>query len=85
MAFFIYHQLAERWEGMSGTYMGKDWTNVEYLFKLYEIEEPKTILIFMQMIDRITVKYRMQEAEAKRKNEQRKQKGGKTYAHRVQG
>ena len=59
---------------MSGTYMGKDWTNVEYLFKLYEIGEPKVILTFMQMIDRVTVNYRMQEAEAKRKADEAKKK-----------
>lgn len=90
VAFFIYNQLADNWEGMSGTYMGKDWTNLKYLFELYEIEDKKTIFLIMQMYDNIVAKKRADDQSEKRKEAERKSKsksggGGKNYVHRVQG
>ena len=49
VAFFIFAFLEDNWEGMSGTYLGKHWNNLEYLFNLYEIEEQKTILTIMKI------------------------------------
>lgn len=85
MAFFMSDLVSERWEGMSGTYMGKNWIETEQLFKLYEIENPKEILYFMKIYDSIVQKKRGQDQERKRKKEERKSGGGKTYTHNVQG
>ena len=71
---------------MSGTYMGKDWSNIEYFFNLYEIEEPKVILYIMKIYENVVVSDRQDEAERKRKAEERKSAGGgKNFTHNVKG
>ena len=84
VAFFIFGFLEDNWEGMSGTYLGKHWNNLEYLFNLYEIEEQKTILTIMKIYEGIIIEYREKKAEEKRKAEKRKSAGGgKNYTHNV--
>ena len=86
LAFFIFDFLEDRFEGMSGTYMGKSWNNLEYLFNLYNIEEPKLVLFFMKLYEQIVIKHKMQKAEKERKAEERRSKsagGGKNYTHNV--
>lgn len=87
VAFFLFGLLEDVWEGMSGTYMGKNWNNLEYLFKLYEIDEPKTMIFIMKMYEGIIVTQKSQESEKKRKAEERKSSagGGKNFTHNVKG
>ena len=87
VAFFVYNYLSDVWDGMSGSYMGKDWSHIDTLFKLFEIDDPKTILYFMKLYEGIVVKDRAEEQERKRKSEERKrnQASGKTYTHNVKG
>lgn len=88
VAFFVFSFLPDYWEGMSGTYMGKQWAGIDYIFELYNIENPKTIFFFMKLYEGILIKYRAEEAEKKRKAEERKGKsagGGKQYTHNVRG
>ena len=71
---------------MSGTYLGKDWSNLEYFFNLYEIEEPKVILYIMKIYENVVVSDRQDEAERKRRAEERKSAGGgKNFTHNVKG
>tara|TARA_B100000287_G_scaffold430246_1_gene485121 strand:- start:13357 stop:13659 length:303 start_codon:yes stop_codon:yes gene_type:complete len=87
VAFFMYNSVSDRWDGMSGTYMGKNWVETPQLFDLYKIENPKEILFFMQLYDGVLISRRAQEAERKRKAEERKkqQASGKNYTHNVRG
>lgn len=87
VAFFMFGMLSDTWEGMSGTYMGKDWTDAEYLFKLYEVDNPKQVMFFAKMYERVLIEHRAKEAEKKRKAEERKSSagGGKNYTHNVRG
>jgi hypothetical protein len=86
VAFFIFGLLEDRWEGMSGTYMGKQWTSLEYFFNLYQVEERKTILYIMKMWESILVSFRSDKANKQRKAEERKSSsGGKKYTHNVKG
>ncbi len=86
VAFFIFGFLEDNWEGMSGTYLGKRWGNIEYLFNLYKIEEQKTILMIMKMYEGIIIEHRERKAEEQRKAEKRKSAGGgKKYTHNVKG
>jgi hypothetical protein len=86
VAFFMFSLLSDNWDGMSGSYMGKNWGPCIPLFELYEIEDKKTILFFMKMYEAVLVTYRMEKAEQKRKQDERKsQQGGKTYTHNVRG
>jgi hypothetical protein len=86
VAFFMFNLLSDVWEGMSGTYCGKDWSHCSQLFDIYEIEDPKVVLYFMKSYERLLMSYRAEEADRKRKVEERKAKsGGKNYTHNVQG
>tara|TARA_X000001382_G_scaffold129836_2_gene122877 strand:+ start:1894 stop:2196 length:303 start_codon:yes stop_codon:yes gene_type:complete len=87
VAFFVYSYLSDVWEGMSGSYMGKDWSHIDTLFNLFEVEEPKITLYFMKMYEGITVQHKAEEADRKRKADDRKrqQESGKNYTHNVRG
>ena len=87
-AFFILGFLPDVWEGMSGTYMGKDWSALEYLMKLYEIDNPKVVIMFAKMYEKITINYRAEKQEDQRKQAEKRAKaqgGGKNYTHNVKG
>lgn len=87
VAFFMFSLLPDHWEGMSGTYMGKYWDGINYFFKLYEVENPRTILYIMKMYESILVEDRAKKADRKRKQSEQRSKagGGKSYTHNVQG
>ena len=86
VAFFVFGYLEDRWEGMSGSYLGKNWNNIEYLFKLFDIKEPRLTLEIMKIYESVIVQYKAEEAEKKRKAEERKSSsGGKNYTHNVKG
>ena len=87
VAFFIFAFLEDNWEGMSGTYLGKHWSNVEYFFNLYNIEDPKTTITIMKMWENILIDYRARKADEKRKADKRRQSagGGKNYTHNIKG
>ena len=86
-AFFIYNLLEDNWDGTSGSYMGKVYSNLEFLFKLYEINNQPTVLLFIKIYDSIVVSVRSEKAEAKRKASERKASAGsgKQYTHSVKG
>jgi hypothetical protein len=54
-AFQIYYLLRDVWEGMSGTYMGKDFSTIFDFFRLYSIESQDQLLMlgFIRQIDSI--------------------------------
>ena len=84
-AFFIYNLLEDNWDGASGSYMGKVYSSVEFLFKLYEIDNQGTVLFFLKIYDSLVITFRHNKAEAKRKAADRKSSAGsgKQYAHNV--
>ena len=86
-AFFIYGLLEDRWDGSSGSYLGKAYSSLEYLFNLYEVLDPKTVLFFIKLYDGLVITSRADKAQKNRKAEERKAKasagGGKTYTHSV--
>ena len=47
VAFFISNYLEDIWDGMSGSYLGKRYGSVEYLFKIYNVEQPEIVLYFI--------------------------------------
>jgi len=88
-AFFIFDMLSDRWDGMSGAYLGKDWSSASFLFDLYEFEDVETVVFFTKMYETLIVKERAEKAEQKRKQEERKAKnsagGGQSYTHNIKG
>ena len=86
VAFFVFSLLSDNWDGTTGTYLGKHWDQCNQLFDLYEIEDQKDIMYFMKLYEATLVNHRMEVAEEKRKQSERKsQQGGKTYTHNVKG
>ena len=89
VAFFVYGYLSDRYEGMSGTYMGKDWGIVEFLFDVHKIKDKVLTLYFCKVIEMEAVKISSEKSEARRKADDRKATScagsGKTYTHNVQG
>ena len=90
VAFFMFDLLSDVFEGMSGSYMGKDWSHCSQLFDIWEIGDQKTTMYFMKMYERYLINYRAEKAEERREADKRKAKakasgGGKNYTHNVQG
>ena len=52
-AFELYQVLQDVWEGMSGTYMGKNMSGINDLFTIYQIphDEKRFILELIALID----------------------------------
>ena len=87
LAFFMFDLLSDVYEGMSGTYMGKDWSHCDQLFKIWEIDEPRITMNFMKLYERTVMNDRAEEAERIRKQDERKSKSGdgKNYTYNVRG
>jgi hypothetical protein len=67
-AFELYQVLQDVWEGMSGTYMGKNMSGINDLFNIYQIhqEEKRFVLELIALID----SERMKTLSEKRKQEE---------------
>jgi hypothetical protein len=86
LAFFIFGQLKDTWEGNSGTYMGKIWSDFNFLVELYEIQDVKEVFKWAKVYENILVEQLAEEAKRKRKAEEAKAgRGGKQYTHNVRG
>ena len=86
VAFFIFDLMTDNWEGNTGSYMGKNWSNIECLFDTYAVEDSPVVVYFLKSYEILLVNQKAEESERKRKAEERKaQRGGKNYTHNVQG
>lgn len=67
-AFQIYQILQDHWDGMSGTYMGKNLNGLGEILEIYEVEQSdkKLILELIAIIDR----ERSLQIDQKRKQEE---------------
>jgi len=52
-ALELYGFLPDKWEGMSGTYMGKDYSIVFNLFNIYEIDNNQDQVILLKIMSNI--------------------------------
>ena len=50
-AFLIHIMMPDRWDGASGSYMGKDWSPLNDLLEINNIQDKKTICFFLKHID----------------------------------
>jgi len=85
VAFFMYDLLSDVYDGMSGTYMGKDWSQCSHLFDLWWVEDPKVTMYVMKVDERVIIQKKGEDAERRRKQDERKSGGGKNYTHNVKG
>jgi hypothetical protein len=79
--------MSDNWDGMSGTYMGKDWSGLETILNIHEIEDRIVIVYLIKLWESIVISYRAEKAEAKRKRDERRSKSGEgtNYTHNVKG
>lgn len=56
-ALEIYSYLRDRYDSFSGTFLGKDLSNIKQVFEIWEVslEEYKIIFIIINMIDSIRI------------------------------
>ena len=72
MAFFMHSLLPERWEGTSGSYLGKDWSPIGALLEVYDIENRKEVLFFLKYIDLYNTNQMNNKLEKERKKQERR-------------
>jgi hypothetical protein len=68
--------MPDRWDGMSGFYLGKDWSSLTVLFDTYEIEDKQTILFFVKVIEGEHSSVINEEVKRKQDARQRQAKSG---------
>ena len=66
-AFLIHGLLPDRWEGMSGYYMGKDMSALKALLDIYEIKDKKVVVYFLKHIESKHSDYVNKKQDKKRK------------------
>jgi hypothetical protein len=73
VAINVHAILPDKWEGFSGTYMGKDYLLLPYLAdEVYKVDNKAQLVQFVTLIDRIVMEFRA--AEQKRKQRKNKMK-----------
>ncbi len=76
LSLYLYSLLSDKWDGSSGSYMGKDYTDLPLLFDTYEVEEPKIFITFIKAIDHIKSQRINEEIKRKHEAEMRSAKQG---------
>lgn len=74
MAFLIHNLLPDRWDGMSGSYMGKEWSAYGTLLDIYEIVDKKETTYFVKAIESENSKVLNDELSDKRRAQERASK-----------
>lgn len=68
----IHRALPDRWDGMSGSYMGKDWSPINTYLNAYDIKDKQTILFFIKVLEMNHMKLVNEDLEKQRKERERK-------------
>lgn len=76
VAFFIHDLLPDRWDGMSGSYMGKDYSALQVLLDTYQVEERKQVCLFIKHIEARNMSSINDKINKKQKASEQKAKGG---------
>lgn len=51
IAFSIHDMLPDRWDGMSGSYFGKDLSALGTILDIYEVEDKKSVIFWLKNIE----------------------------------
>ena len=73
-ALLIHTLLPDRWDGMSGSYMGKDWSALEALLNIHEIEDKRQVCFFLKYVENANMININDELKHKRDAEKRRMK-----------
>ena len=56
MAYHFYELSPDVWDGAGGNYFGKNYSSLGTLFDIYDVDNPKEVMIFLKYIDAFTSK-----------------------------
>ena len=70
VAFFVFDLLPDKWDAMSGMYLGKDWSSANFLIRTYNIEDLPIVVYFAKVYENIIVSHRSEELARKQKQAQ---------------
>jgi len=73
-AFFVHNLLSDRWDGMSGYYMGKDLSALGTILDVWEIEDKRTCIYFLKHIEHAHQEMMNAKVKARQDAEKRKAK-----------
>jgi hypothetical protein len=76
MAFYIHSMLPDVWDGAGGNYFGKNWSALGTILDVYKVENSKDVILFLKYIDSFTTLSKNDQIDKKRKQQERKEKGG---------
>jgi hypothetical protein len=80
-SFTIYSHLGDKWEGMSGSYLGKDLNSFSEFCNIEGFEDKKIILQFVKQIDNVRMGILTKKAEQKAKDREKQSNPNKvTYS-----
>ena len=77
VAFLLHDLLPDRWDGMSGSYMGKDYSPLQVLLDVWKVKKDKQVIIYF--IKHIEARHSNKintKLERQRKSRENKAKGG---------
>ena len=69
VAFFVHDLLSDKWDGASGSYLGKDWSSADFIFKVYSIDDTQSVVYFAKMYENLIIHARLEESSKKQKAE----------------
>lgn len=75
VAFLVHELLPDRWDGSSGSFLGKDYSSLSTILDIYKVEDQKTCLFFVKQIDYRNTNKLNRDAEKRRKKAENKAKG----------
>ena len=77
VAFLLHDLLPDRWDGMSGSYFGKDMSSLGTLLKVHEVEDKKNTIFWIKQIEARNSENINKKLQRKRKAAESKAKAGK--------
>ena len=76
-AFYVHTMLPDKWDGSSGSYMGKDWSALGDILEITGIEDKQVVCFFLKYVENANMVNINDELKRKRDAEQRRTKAGK--------
>ena len=77
VAFLLHDLLPDRWDGMNGTYMGKDFSALGTLLDTWEVKDKKSCIYFIKHIEARNINKINKQQDVKRKAQENRAKSGK--------
>jgi len=78
VAFLLHDLLPDRWDGMSGSYFGKDLSALGTLLEIWDVKDSKTTVFFLKHIEARNSANINKDLERKRKAAESKSKAKST-------